>query len=279
MTIDVEDWFHVLEVENAPDIEEWAGLESCVERNVDRLLALLRETNTESTCFLLGWVVDRHPDVAKRITDAGHEIATHGYAHELVNEIGPERFRHDIERSIDTIERAVGVRPRGYRAPGFSITQEASWAFEILADLGLEFDASIFPVKSGHGGIRGANRLPHCLALQDERKLLEFPVSVTSLFGKQVAFCGGGYLRFFPYAFIRSRIAAANARGEPVIVYLHPRDIDPDHPRIEMPARRRFKSYVNLATTYAKLRRLLCEFQFGTVSQALEEDAVGRASR
>lgn len=270
MTIDVEDWFHILEVDQAPDPEEWARLEPCVERNTERLLELLDETGTKSTCFVLGWVAEQHPKVARRIVESGHEIATHGFAHGLVDAIGPERFRADVERSIEAIVSASGQRPRGYRAPGFSITEEAAgWAFETLADLGMEFDASIFPVRSGHGGIVGSNPLPHPMRLASGRELLEFPVSVTSVGSKNVAYCGGGYLRLFPYWFIKQRIAAANARGESVMVYVHPRDIDPHHPRIDMPLVRRFKSYVNLGTTYEKLRRLLSDFEFGTVSDAL----------
>jgi polysaccharide deacetylase family protein (PEP-CTERM system associated) len=282
MTIDVEDWFHILEVDNAPALDDWPSLESRVERNVDRLLALLHESGTTSTCFLLGWVVNQHPEVARRIADAGHEIATHGYAHEMVNAIGPERFREDVERSVRAIEKATGKRPIGYRAPGFSITEDATWALEILSDLGLRFDSSIFPVKSGHGGIEGSDPLPHRLTLPNGRDLMEFPISVTALGPKRIAYCGGGYLRLFPYRFIRSRIAAANARGESVMVYVHPRDIDPAQPRIDMPRIRRFKSYVNLSTTYEKLKRLLADFEFGTVSAALQAcaaDAPPRAAR
>ena len=124
-------------------------------------------------------------------------------------------------------------------------------------------------MKLSHGALTGAKPLPHSMDLADGRSLAEFPISITSLLGQQIAYCGGGYLRLFPYWFIRSRIAAANARGEPVIIYIHPRDIDPDQPRIDMPASRRFRSYVNLGGTADKLRRLLDEFPFGTVSEAL----------
>lgn len=269
MTIDVEDWFHILEVEDAPSIAEWSKLPSCVGRNVDRLLHLLEETDTRATCFVLGWVAERYPDLVRRIAEAGHEIASHGYAHGLVNELGPDRFRDDVQRSIELIEKAAGVRPAGYRAPGFSITAATPWALEVLSDLGMAYDASVFPANSGHGGIAGSERLPHRLSLPAGGTLTEFPVSVTDVLGKRIGYCGGGYLRLFPHRFVRARIARANAREEPVLVYVHPRDIDPHHPRIRMPLKRRFKSYVNLSTTYEKLRRLLDEFRFGTISQAL----------
>ncbi|MGE4606401.1 MAG: XrtA system polysaccharide deacetylase [Myxococcota bacterium] len=268
-SIDVEDWFHILELEGAPSLGDWSKLESRVERNLDRLLEIAEAASVRATCFFLGWVVEHHPETAKRALAGGHEIATHGYGHDLVTEIGPSAFRTDLEREIETVERATGVRPVGYRAPGFSISENALWAFEILAELGIEFDSSIFPVKRAHGGLAGANPLPHSIDLPGGRSLAEFPISVTSVLGQRVAYCGGGYLRLFPYWFIRSRIAAANARGEPVVIYIHPRDIDPDQPRIEMPASRRFKSYINLGGTGDKLSRLLTEFPFGTVSEAL----------
>lgn len=279
MSIDVEEWFHILEVDQAPDPAQWPSLEARVERNTERLLELLQETGAGCTCFVLGWVAERYPHLVRRIADAGFEVASHGYAHELVREIGPERFRADVERSIDAIGEACGRRPQGYRAPGFSITEEtAGWAFEILGELGMRFDSSVVPGRSGHGGIGDARPTPHALPLGDGRALLEFPISVTPLLGTRIPYCGGGYLRLFPYAFVRSRIAAANRRGEPVMVYVHPRDIDPDHPRIPMPLARRFRSYVNLATTLDKLRRLLGDFRFVSVSEALEKSALAPAA-
>lgn len=268
-SIDVEEWFHLLQVDDAPPPEAWREQESRVERNTQRLLALLEEAGVRCTCFLLGWVVEHHPELARRIAAAGHEIATHGYAHERVEEIGPQRFREDLERAIEVTRRILGVRPVGYRAPGFSITARTPWAFGILKDLGMHYDSSVFPAAHGHGGIPDAQPVPHRVALDRGGALLEFPISVTTLLGRRTGYCGGGYLRLFPYTFVRSRIAAANRRGEPVLVYVHPRDLDPDQPRVAMPLARRFKSYVNLGRTEGKLRRLVRDFRFGTVSQAL----------
>ena len=160
----------------------------------------------------------------------------------------------------------MGAKPVGYRAPGFSISHRESWALEIVADAGLAFDSSLFPARRAHGGAPDAERLPHRVELASGRSLQECPISVTRVFGRNMAYCGGGYLRLFPYRFIRNQIAAANARGEPVVLYIHPRDIDPDQPRIRMPLGRRFRSYVNLAGAHDKLRRLLEEFRFGTIS-------------
>jgi polysaccharide deacetylase family protein (PEP-CTERM system associated) len=268
-SIDVEEWFHILDLENAPSPGRWSELEARIERNTERLLGVLDEAGVRCTCFVLGWVVEHHPELVRRIAAAGHEIASHGYGHERVDRLGPEGFRRDVERALVATQDLLGVRPVGYRAPGFSITERTPWAFEVLADLGLRFDSSIFPAAHGHGGIAAAERLPHRLSLPQGKELLEFPISVTTLLGRRTGYCGGGYLRLFPYPFVRSRILAANRRCEPVIVYVHPRDLDSQQPRIAMPARRRFKSYVNLRTTESKLRRLVRDFRFAPVSEAL----------
>ena len=268
-SIDVEDWFHILDVDQAYAMDAWPSLESRVEENTERLLELLGRTGTRCTCFLLGWVLERCPQLARRIAEAGHEIASHGYGHELIYEIGPERFRADLQRSIDLIEEVLDVRPVGYRAPGFSITHEATWALDILAELGMKYDSSLFPAPRSHGGILGVSPLPNRLELTDGRSLMEFPITTLSVLGRRIAYCGGGYLRFFPYWYIRSRISAANRRGEPVIVYIHPRDIDPDQPRMRLPLARRYKSYVNLQTTFRKLESLVRDFRFASAAEVL----------
>jgi polysaccharide deacetylase family protein (PEP-CTERM system associated) len=271
-TVDVEDWFHLLEIDSVRSSRDWSRLEPRIEANVQRLMELLDGSGVRATCFLLGWVVERHPEVARGIASAGHEVATHGYAHELLHETAPKGFREDLERAIEVTEAVTGVRPSGYRAPGFSLTASSPWAFEILGKAGMRFDSSVFPARRAHGGgFPGAPRLPHEVPLPDGTTLTEFPVSVTSVLGRRVAFCGGGYLRLFPYWFTRSRISQANARGEPVLLYIHPRDLDPGQPRLPMSVFRRFKSYVNLDTTHQKLAALLAEFRFGTVSEALAE--------
>jgi polysaccharide deacetylase family protein (PEP-CTERM system associated) len=269
LTIDVEDWFHILDVEGAPSVGDWTSLESRVERNLDRLLGIAEAAGVRATCFFLGWVLEHHPGAAERAAAGGHEIATHGYGHELVWKLGPEGFRSDLEHALEVTDKRLGVTPAGYRAPGFSITPDTPWALDTIGDLGMQYDSSIFPTQRAHGGWEDAPLLPHEIELATGGTLTEFPISLTSVLGRRVAYCGGGYLRLFPHRFIRSRIAQANARGESVNIYVHPRDIDPDQPRIPMPAARRFKSYVNLDSAADKLRRLLDEFPFSTMSHAL----------
>lgn len=270
-SIDVEDWFHILDLRPSPPLSSWAGLESRVERNTERLLQLLDDANAHSTCFMLGWIVEQYPELSQRIVDAGHEIASHGYAHELVYEIGEERFRADLERARGLIEDTLQCKAKGYRAPGFSITEATPWALDILAEQDFRYDSSLFPAQRGHGGHRHADRLPHTLHTAGGHRLVEFPISITQYFRRSFAYCGGGYLRFFPYPFIKRQIQKANARGEPVVVYIHPRDLDPDQPRMAMPRHRAFKSYVGLGTAADKVRRLLQDFQFGTLSEVLTQ--------
>jgi polysaccharide deacetylase family protein (PEP-CTERM system associated) len=269
-SIDVEDWFHVLDLEQGIAPQQWSDQESRVERNTNRLLELLDNYNVHATCFVLGWVAEHHRSLVETIHQQGHEIATHGYGHELICEQSPDRFRADIRRSINVLEATVGFRPRGYRAPGFSITKNTLWALSILAESDLVYDSSLFPTTRGHGGLPGGCPTPHRIELDHQRHLVELPIATTTLFGRRIAYCGGGYLRLFPLKFICRAIQTANMAGIPVMLYIHPRDIDPDQPRIPMPATRRFKSYVGLRTAHQKLNSLLAEFAFGRADRLVE---------
>ena len=269
-SIDVEDWFHILDIDQAFPMHEWDRLESRVERNTDRLLALLDRFGVRCTCFILGWIAERHPALVKRIRDAGHEIASHGYAHRLVYEQDPESLHQDLKQSISTLRDATGCTPGGYRAPGFSISRNTEWAFDVIAEAGFWYDSSVFPAYRDHGGMISAEPHIHERRLSNGRFLLELPIGTTRFMGYDFAYCGGGYLRAFPYRFIASRIRKANAGGKPAVVYIHPRDIDPDQPRFDMPLKRRLKSYLNLDTTLEKLTCLLNDFSFTTASDVLE---------
>lgn len=269
-SIDVEDWFHILDIDRAYPMREWDRLESRVERNTDRLLTLLDRFGVRCTCFVLGWIAERHPALVRCICDAGHEIASHGHGHRLVYEQDPESLCQDLKQSISALRNAAGCTPGGYRAPGFSISSDTEWAFDVIAEAGFWYDSSVFPTNRAHGGMISAASHIHERKLSNGRSLLELPISTTRFMGHDLAYCGGGYLRAFPYRFIASRIRAANAAGEPVVVYIHPRDIDPDQPRLDMPLKRRLKSYLNLDTTLDKLTCLLSEFSFTTASDVLE---------
>jgi len=258
MSVDVEDWFHLLELSSTPAIGDWDNMESRVERNFYHLLDEFDRTDTKATCFFLGWVADRFPKMVIEACQRGHEIASHGYSHQLVYTQSRRQFAEDIQRSKAGLEQISGKRVVGYRAPGFSIVARTTWAFDELIAAGYEYDSSVFPATRGHGGIRNAQLSPHSIE-SDSGNITEFPLSAAVLLGSRVCCFGGGYLRLSPLSLIRHMSRRVNAAGRPVIYYLHPREIDPGHPRLPMGWRRRFKSYVNLRSTMPKLRAILAE--------------------
>ena len=271
LSIDVEEWFHILNLPSTPEPSKWLELPRTVESNTQRLLEILDATKTRATCFVLGWVARNYPALVKQIHAAGHEVACHGDMHELCFEQGQERFENDLVRAKQQLEDLTGSAVRGYRAPGFSIVESTPWAFEVISRVGFRYDSSVFPAKRLHGGDPGAPLEPYSIALQDGSSLAEFPMTVAELGPLRLAFAGGGYLRLFPYGLIRRGIRNLNAAGRPACVYLHPREIDPQHPRLEMSFGRRFRCYVNLRTTETKLRRLCDDFAFAPLSDVLTE--------
>ena len=265
LTVDVEDWFHILDV-GGPQIEDWDSLPSRVEQNFMRLLDLFSEKKATTTCFFLGWVAKRFPHLVKEAVRRGHEIASHGYAHRLTNELTREQFYDDVLRARLVLEETAGTAVNGYRAPGFSM---AEWIFDTLAEAGYRYDSSIFPASHGHGGRPNAPREFHAIPCRNGQVLFEFPITVASVLGKPMCVSGGGYLRLFPYWFIRRKSREAVDEGNPVVFYIHPREIDPGHPRLPMNAYRQFKSYVNIAATESKLSRILDDFRVTTFQQYL----------
>jgi polysaccharide deacetylase family protein (PEP-CTERM system associated) len=270
-SVDVEDWFHILDLPSTPDVACWDGLPSRVERNFLRLLELFGERQVRITCFFLGWIAARFPHLVRTAREFGHEIASHGYAHRLVFKMTPREFLEDAVRAKGTIEDAAKSEVVGYRASGFSVTRETPWFFEHLAHAGYYYDSSVFPARRGHGGLAGAEWAPHCVETP-AGNLVEFPITLTRIVNVPICLFGGGYLRLAPWPLIRHGAANVLGEGMPVIFYVHPREIDPDQPRLDMDPMRRFKSYVNLDTTEDKVRRILSEFEFGTFADYLVED-------
>lgn len=255
-TVDVEEWFHLLEVSAAPSFAEWDRLPVRIEDNMRRLLDLFDAHDAKVTCFVLGWVARRHPALVQEIHRRGHEIASHGLAHRLVFTQSREDFAADIRAGKDALEQLIGQPVLGYRAPGFSIVNSTPWAWEELATAGFRYDSSVFPAARGHGGIEDGATHPHRIA-GPWGSLVEFPISVAPVLGRRMCFFGGGYLRLFPWPLVRRMAQIVRDDGRPVIYYVHPREVDPDHPRIPMGPVRRFKSYVNLATTLEKVEAAL----------------------
>lgn len=266
LSIDVEEHFQVSGFERVLARDAWQAQPSRVVQNTRRILQLLDEFSVKATFFVLGWVADREPALVREIADAGHDIASHGYWHRLVYSQSPEQFRDDVAHSIDVIERACGERPTGYRAPSFSITDRSRWAWPILAELGFEYDSSVFPTNlHDRYGIREADTRPHEVAAN----LWELPLSVLRVGRWNVPVAGGGYFRLYPYWITKSAIRRLNKSGAPANVYLHPWEFDPDQPRVPgVPRSAAFRHYVNLDQTESRLRRLLREFPFGTMRRA-----------
>ena len=271
-SVDLEDWFHVLDSPGVPPLSEWASCESRVRANAQVMLDEFDTRGVRCTFFVLGWIAQQQPKLVKEIAERGHEIASHGHHHNLVYQQKEGAFREDLLRANDAIHDACGQAPQGYRAPGFSITAETPWALDVLAGCGFAYDSSIFPAPRAHGGLVGATPNPFRLA----NGLMEFPVSTVPLGrSRRLAYLGGGYLRFFPDPLIRHWARRQQAQGIPLVLYIHPRDIDPDQPRLRLGAMRNFKRNVGLASCLSKLRNLLDEFEWTSFANALKPESVG----
>ncbi len=272
LSIDLEDWFHVLDISEVKGIDHWSEYEPKVEDITNKLLNLLQAKNTKSTFFVLGWIAEKYPDLVKKIHDDGHEIGCHGYAHQLITTLSQREFRNDMLKARATIESITGHQPLSYRGPGFSITVDNEWALETIAECGFKYDSTIYPGKHGHGGHKNFSSEPVTIRFKNSDKILrEFPVSVTKVFGKHMCFSGGGYLRLLPYSIIKKKIFRFNKLKNPVMVYLHPRDFDTETPRLKMPTYRALKCYINLKSTQKKFNNLLEDFEFTTLKSFCEK--------
>jgi len=268
LTIDVEDYFHVSAFETHIDRAVWEKIPCRIERNVDRLLGLLDEHRARATFFTLGWVAHRYPALVKRIIAQGHELASHGYGHRRASDLDHAAFSDDIRRAKALLEDVGGVPVIGYRAPSFSIGRGNLWAFDCIAAAGYRYSSSIYPVRHDHYGMPDAPRFPH--RVRDG--LIEIPVTTTRLFGRNLPAGGGGYFRLAPYHVSRWAISRVNRVDvRPAIFYFHPWEIDPEQPRVNgLGVKTRFRHYLNLHRTQARLRRLLSDFQWDRVDRVFE---------
>lgn len=266
LTVDVEDWFHILDNDETRTESNWSQFPSRVEAETGRLLDLFDKHQQKATFFILGYIARNHPDLVREISVRGHEIATHSDMHQLVYDQSPKAFEEDLVASMEAIAAAGGGTPRAYRAPGFSITPEVPWAFDVLARNGIEVDCSVFPAPRSHGGLPGFPKAGPCLIETNSgAKLRAFPMSLGRIGPKSLVFSGGGYFRLTPGAMLDNLFA----RSDYVMTYFHPRDFDPDQPVAPgLSRRRRFKSYVGLAGAFAKLDRLLTTLDFVNLSVA-----------
>ena len=270
LTFDIEEYFHAEAFAGVVRREDWPLLESRVVRTTERLLAVLAESGSIGTFFVLGWVAERTPELVRAIMAQGHEIACHGYGHRMITRLSRSEFADDIRRAKDILEAAAGVDVIGYRAPTFSVVRETLWSLEVLAKAGFQYDSSIFPIVHDRYGIPDAERFPHRIALGSGREIAEFPLSTVRGPVGRFPVAGGGYFRLLPYGVTSWALRRLNQREErPGIVYLHPWEIDSDQPRLPVSRRVQFRHAVNTRSTESKLRRLLRDFQFAPVRDVL----------
>jgi peptidoglycan-N-acetylglucosamine deacetylase len=272
LSFDIEDWFHLVDIDHVADPNLWPQLPSLVTEQTQWILQTLAERHVKATFFILGWVADRHPEVVRMIADAGHELGTHSFWHRRVDQLSRQEFYDDLKQSIDVIEQNGGRKVLGFRAPSFSITPGSEWAFDVMHDLGLRYDASLFPAPRGHGGYPCHQEAHQFRKIPSGRPMLELPMSVLRAGPFLLPFSGGGYMRLLPEWMILRCFDTFNRRRLPVVVYLHPRDFAPDCPRVPMPLGRRFKCYVGLKTTRGKLQALLARYRFDTCAAVLGLD-------
>jgi polysaccharide deacetylase family protein (PEP-CTERM system associated) len=268
LSIDVEEYFHANSLENVIERSQWDKYESRVEMSVSRLLSMLDDYRICATFFVLGWVAEQKPLLIKEIHEQGHEIACHGYGHELIYRQKPEDFRADVRRAKQILEQLIQSPVKGYRAPTFSITADTLWALDILIEEGYIYDSSIFPIVHDRYGIPKGERFPHQIR-RNNGKIYEFPLSTVRLMGYNFPIAGGGYMRFLPYWVIKRGIAMLNKQQRPAILYLHPWEIDPHQPRQAVGNLTRMRHYYNLDKMEGKLKRLLADFSFGSVAGVL----------
>ena len=272
MTVDVEDYFHVSAFASVIKPSDWDDFPCRVEANTDRLLGIFDDAGIEATFFVLGWVAERYPTLIRRIAEAGHEIASHGLTHQLVYDQTPSTFREETRKGKEILEDLVHKPVLGYRAASYSITSKSLWALDILADLGFQYDSSIFPVRHDRYGMPGEPRWPYRKATPGGGELIEFPLSTLDVGGYRLPVAGGGYFRLFPYALTKHAIRRTNhGAGNPFIFYLHPWELDPEQPRVRAGRLSRFRHYLNLGKTQGRLRRLLRDFRFTTAAGALSD--------
>jgi polysaccharide deacetylase family protein (PEP-CTERM system associated) len=262
LSVDLEDYFHVEAFAGTVSRGSWDEYPCRVVDNSHRLLEIFDRHQVKATFFVLGWVAHRFPAIVREIRDRGHELACHSFWHRKVDSLTPAQFRADTREACDAIEQAASVRVSGYRAPTWSITPRSLWAFDILAEEGFAYDSSIYPIHHDLYGIPGANRHAYTHVCKNGQNLLEFPPATARIAGINFPAAGGGYLRIFPLAYTHWVFRQFEKAGRPLVLYLHPWEIDPQQPRIAGPLKSRFRHYTNLHQTQNRLEMLLQRYRF-----------------
>ncbi len=276
MTVDVEDWFQVSVLRKAIDYKDWEKQEIRILPSICRILDLFERHQVTATFFVLGWIAERFPEIVRTIQKYGHEIGSHGYAHRIIYEHSRDEFVADLARSIEVLQSITGEKVVYYRAPSFSITHKTMWALEELANHGIIYDSSIFPIKHDIGGMPEMPRSPFYLILQNGLRLNEFPLSTLRLWRENIPISGGGYLRLLPYWFIRRGIKKNNDEGIPVVLYFHPWELDTEQPKIKLSRLSKFRHYTNIDRTETRVRDLLTEFKFTSLGELCKMNPIER---
>ena len=270
MTVDVEDYFHVAAFENTINPSEWNAYETRVVQNTETLLSLFNRKNIKATFFILGWVAERYPELVHSIASEEHEIASHGYSHQIIYKQQPDTFKEEAIRSKKLLEDIIQKPVTGYRAASYSITPKSLWALDILTEAGYEWDSSIFPIHHDKYGIPNSPTTPYYIQTTNGKKIKELPLTTAKLFGIKFPAAGGGYFRLFPYWFSRTLLKKACVNS-PAIFYLHPWEVDPEQPRVDGASLfSRFRHYNNLDKCLRRLESLTSDFKFTDVSTALD---------
>lgn len=264
MTVDVEDYFQVSALAPYISRSAWTTCECRVERNMDKILRLLDDHGVKATFFVLGWIAERYPELVRRIVAAGHEVASHGYAHLRASEQSEEAFFADIHLAKILLEDIAGQAVKGYRAPSFSIGKENPWALPCIERAGYRYSSSIYPIHHDHYGMPDAPRFAY-----EVNGLKEIPITTVHALGRNWPAAGGGYFRLFPYWFSRALLRRVNqADGESAVFYFHPWEMDPEQPRIVgIDAKTRFRHYLNLDRMEGRVARLLNDFRWGRMDE------------
>ena len=272
LTVDVEDYFHVTAFAGTISRNDWDNYPLRVVNSTRRLLELFDSCGVRATFFILGWVAERLPDLVREIAAQGHEVACHGYSHQLVYNQTPGEFRAETLRSKALLEDIIQAPVLGYRAASYSITGRSLWALDVLAEAGFSYDSSIFPVRHDRYGIPGSPEFPHELKTPAGHALVEFPLSTARVLGFRLPVAGGGYFRLYPYRLTKFGLSQINKMNRPFIFYLHPWEIDPGQPRVPASLLSRFRHYNNLDKCESRLRRLMEDFSFDTARAVLAEN-------
>jgi polysaccharide deacetylase family protein (PEP-CTERM system associated) len=268
LSVDVEDYYQVQALASVYGRARWDSCESRVERSTEAVLQVFADAGVKGTFFTLGWIAERHPALVRRIAEAGHEVASHGYQHARVDSQTREEFRQDVRRTRALLEDLSGAPVRGYRAATFSVGPHTPWAWRVLEEEGYAYSSSVYPVARDNYGVPDAPRTP--FRPKGVERLLEIPIATVRMAGRNLPCGGGGYFRLLPYALSKAGIARLNKVDRaPAVFYLHPWELDPAQPRARgAPLKSRLRHYVNLAKTEARLARLVRDFRWDRMDRA-----------